>query len=87
MANAGLVYSSLDEIDGQDPNINPMMAPTGDPDAQGGERLDLVLGLSDTIGGKHTFSVDYSLPIYQDLNGPQLETDYIFSISYKFMTM
>jgi hypothetical protein len=87
MANAGFVYSSLDEIDGQDPNINPMMAPTGDPDAQGGERLDLVLGISGTIGGKHTISAGYTLPIFQDLNGPQLETDYILSISYTLMTM
>ena len=32
-------------IDGADPDLNPQMVPTADPERRGGERLDFVPGL------------------------------------------
>jgi hypothetical protein len=79
-----LDYLNWQKIDGQDPNINPMMAPTSDPEATGGQRLDLLLGLTGVFDG-HRIGLEVGKPIYQDLNGPQMETDLIYSLGYQFM--
>ncbi|NOZ52491.1 MAG: alpha amylase [Gammaproteobacteria bacterium] len=74
------------KIDGADPDINVMMTPTGDPDAQGGTRADLVLDVSANFGG-HTLGLAYGVPVYQDLNGPQMELQSIITFSYQYMTL
>ena len=76
-----------DKIDGQDPLINPMMSPAGDPNATGGTRADLLFGISGHFAEYHMISVEVGAPIFQDLNGPQLETDLIYSIGYQYMMM
>ncbi|MCG6970763.1 MAG: alpha amylase [Gammaproteobacteria bacterium] len=81
-----LDYLNWQGIEGQDPNLNPMMAPTSDPDATGGQRLDLLLGLTGVFGG-HRIGLEVGKPIYQDLNGPQMETDLVYSLGYQFMMM
>jgi len=75
------------KIDGQDPLINPMMSPAGDPNATGGTRADLLFGISGHFAEYHMISAEVGAPIFQDLNGPQLETDLIYSISYQYMMM
>ena len=77
---------TIDEISGQDPNI---VAPvqTADPDNQGGERVDLLLGVNligqtGPIAG-HRLAFEFGAPIYQHLNGPQLETDWTFTLGYQ----
>lgn len=67
------------KIDGIDANI---VAPvqTADPDNYGGDRVSLSLGLntvvpSGTLKG-HRFSMEATLPVYQDLNGPQMKRDH-----------
>ena len=74
-----------DKIDGQDPDINPMMAPTSDPDASGGTRVDLSFGVSGHINKYHMLSAEVGVPVHQDLNGPQLETDILYGISYQYI--
>jgi len=75
------------KIDGQDPLINPMMSPAGDPNATGGTRADFLVGISGHFAGAHMISAEVGVPIFQDLNGPQLETDLIYSIGYQYMMM
>jgi hypothetical protein len=72
-------------IDGQDPNINPMMAPTSDPNAYGGKSSELMAGLEAMFAHKHVFGFEIGAPIYQNLNGPQLETDLLVRFQYQFM--
>lgn len=74
-------------IDGQDPSI---VAPvqTADPANHGFERIDLAFGLSlrghgDWMG--HRLAVEANLPVYRDLNGPQLETDWLVTLGYQLM--
>ncbi len=64
-------------ISGIDPLI---MAPvqTADPNRQGVSRTDVALGLN--IAGQHNldgwrFALEYVVPVTQDLDGPQLETE------------
>ena len=80
-------YRDWGRIDGQDPEIPPAMSPVNDPAATGGRRLDLSLGLNGFFGDGHSVGIEFGVPVYQDLNGPQMETDWIVSLAYQFMRM
>ncbi len=75
-----------DSISGIDPNI---VAPvqTANPEFQGGERVDLLWGVNllapqGALKG-HRLAVEFGLPVYQDLNGPQLETDWTLNVGWQ----
>ncbi|MGB0513911.1 MAG: transporter [Wenzhouxiangellaceae bacterium] len=73
-------------IDGIDPNI---VAPvqTADPNNQGIKRLDVGLGLNFAASGSlagHRLAVEWLTPVYQDLDGPQLETDWILTLGWQY---
>ena len=75
-------YSGHDEA-----FMNPMVVPTVREDLRGGRRIDLPLGLNfqfpaGVLGG-HRLAVEWSLPIYQSLNGPQLQTDWILTLGWQ----
>lgn len=71
------------KIDGQDPNI---VAPvqTANPDFYGGKRIDALIGIN--LAGQEGFlrnkrlAIEVGAPIYQDLNGPQMETDWTVTL-------
>ena len=89
-----LDYMNWNKIDGEDPNIPPPPMPamatsgypgtTDDPNNYGGQRLDLLVGLTGVFGA-HRVGLEVGKPIYQDLNGPQMETDIVYSLGYQFM--
>ncbi|WP_145999157.1 alpha amylase [Oceanicoccus sp. KOV_DT_Chl] len=75
------IYEHWGDVDGEDSELNPMMkamVPTADPDLRGGERIDLAAGINWAIPGSVTnrIAVEVIKPVYQDLNGPQMEMDY-----------
>jgi hypothetical protein len=81
-----LAARTQDKIDGIDLNI---VAPvqTANPDFYGGERVDLLFGVN-LVGQRglacgHRLAAEVGVPVYQDLNGPQLETDWTFSIGWQ----
>ena len=84
-----LSYYNLGTIDGIDDDI---VAPvqTANPDFQGGDRVDASLGVNflGTSGALKNFrlGLEFDLPLYQNLNGPQMEVDYNFTagIQYAF---
>ena len=69
-----------DNIDGADPDLNPAIVPTADPDRRGGERIDLSLGLNLYVPRGFfkgiRLGVEYGFPLYESLDGPQLEADW-----------
>ena len=76
----------MDEIDGMDPAI---MAPvqTANPDNYGGDRVDLLFGIN-LVGDKDWYkgqrlAIEGGLPIEQDLNGPQMETDFVITVGWQ----
>ncbi len=79
-------FRSQGRIDGLDPVI---VAPvqTANPDFQGGERFDIGAGVN--IAGQggavdgHRLAVEVLFPVYQDLNGPQLETDWTLTVGWQ----
>ncbi len=74
-----IAHVDWDDIDGTDPELNPMMVPTADPDRRGGNRTDVGIGINLFIPDGnlqgHRFAIEYLVPVRQDLDGPQLETD------------
>ena len=83
-------WSVWGDYDGADPDLNPMMIPTADPDRRGGRQVDLAFGFNFLVpGGKFEnlrIAVEGIFPVYQNLSGPQLETDwsYVAGAQYSF---
>ncbi|MEM0928631.1 MAG: transporter [Pseudomonadota bacterium] len=81
-----LKAASQGKIDGIDPRI---VAPvqTADPDNLGGDTVEVFFGLN--LAGQegwlkgHRFAVEAGLPLYRDLNGPQLETDFTLTVGWQ----
>ena len=86
VATSRLTYTMWGNVDGQDLAVDPMMSPDSDPNAQGGIRTDLFLGMSAFKNG-WIFSGEFGVPLYQDLNGPQLKTISIFQLGVSYMVM
>ncbi len=87
-ASLRLTARTIARVDGIDPQI---VAPvqTADPDFQGGDRVDLGLGLnfsgqSGSWRGLRA-AIEIGLPVHQDLNGPQMETDWMLAMGVKYM--
>lgn len=75
---ASLRMSGLgrENIDGADPDLNPMMVPTADPQRRALVRMEALLGVTFTAPGTdlegHALSVEVGVPYYQHVAGPQL---------------
>jgi len=73
-------------IDGIDLSIAAPVQ-TADPDNQGGDRLDLGVGVN--FAGQtgllegHRIALEVMYPVYQNLNGPPLETDLPFTVGWQ----
>lgn len=83
-----LDYQLWGNIDGADPDLNPMMVPTADPNLRGGQRLDLLFGVNlyapDGPLAGNRLAVEVGFPVYQNLDGPQLETDFLLTVGWQF---
>ena len=80
-------WSIWGNVDGADPLLNPSLVPTADPNLRGGRRADLGFGLN-LLHPTESFrlALEFLTPVYQNLNGPQLETDraWVFGAQYTF---
>ncbi|MGZ0707755.1 transporter [Coraliomargarita sp. W4R53] len=91
--NGGLSYAYTGKLKGTQEGVGttgPMMIPnsvsTAFNDNYGGERIDILLGVnllkpSGLLAG-HRLSLDLRLPLWQDLNGYQLETDSVLTLGW-----
>ena len=91
--NAGLSYKNTGRLKGTQDNVGlngPMglnSVTTAFDDNYGGDRLDAILGFN-LVGTKgpfkgHRLAADVRLPVWQDLNGYQLETDLVATLGWK----
>ncbi len=87
-ASLRLGWTQRFDIVGADPALNPRIVPTADPDLQAGRRLDILLGLNlfQDAGRLEGLRVtaEAGLPVYQRLDGPQLETDWTTSLTIEW---
>jgi hypothetical protein len=84
--NVSVRYSKWGRIKGEDKlnkayfSQHPTFKdPDFQPDFQGGERVDVGVGLNTKIKGV-TIGIDYVKPVYQKLNGVQMGVDYYVSL-------
>ena len=88
--SARMDWQSWGNIHGADSALNPGMVPTADTDNQGGNRLDLLFGMNfyvpegPTLIKGQRLAVEFGFPIYQDLDGPQLETDWVLWLGWQY---
>lgn len=82
-----LAYFTAGEINGIDPDI---IAPvqTADPAFHGGSRVDAFAGLN-AIGQSgfvrnQRLAVEFGLPIFQDLNGPQMKVSSMLTLGWQY---
>lgn len=90
--NGGLSYGYTGKLKGDQNGVGtagPMglnSVTTAFADNYGGERLDVILGINllkpDGFLRGHRLSVDVRLPLWQDLNGYQLETDSVVTVGW-----
>lgn len=76
-----------DNIDGADTKLLPTpTVPTKDPNLRGGKRLDALIGINFVPPGLKSLrlAAEAGAPVYQDLDGPQLETDLVFTLGAQF---
>ncbi|MEC9341559.1 MAG: transporter [Pseudomonadota bacterium] len=86
-----LAAETWGDIDGADEDLAPMapmMVPTADPQRRAGSRVDLHVGVnyyrqSAPFRG-HRLSLEFGKPVYQHLDGPQLETDWITTAGWQY---
>ena len=75
-----LAYARQGNYGGRDKALNPAVVPTADPIRRAFQRLELGAGLNFVIPNGplvgHRFAVELMRPAWQDLKGPQLETDW-----------
>jgi hypothetical protein len=76
------------DIKGADPELsNTAMSPTFRTDLRGGKRIDGILGVNFIVPhgelAGNRLAVEFGLPLYQDLDGPQLETDYRLMVGWQ----
>jgi len=86
-ASVRTAYTSQGDIDGIDPNI---VAPvqTANPENYGGEMLELFGGINTVVTEGplkgHRFALEAGAPVYQDLNGPQMERDWSLTAGWQY---
>jgi len=87
-ASLKLDYSSQEEIDGEDADLNKMMSPSKRPDHQGRDITAFGLGLNYYFqeGGLkgHRVAAEWETPIDQKVNGVQLELDSVWTIGWQY---
>lgn len=75
-------------IRGRDASLNPLMVPTADPGRRAAMRLDLLAGVNFAVpaGALHglRFALEAGLPVYEHLDGPGLETDWIATAGVQY---
>jgi len=76
------------DVQGEDDRLDAAMVPTADPDLRAGQRLDLGPSLNFLVpqGPLRSFrvGVEALFPVYQNLDGPQLETDWTLTAGIQF---
>ena len=83
--------AAWEDIHGADPEVNGVPVPTADNDRRSGERIDFLIGANlfwpkaKGFTGKEDqrLAIEFGVPVYQRLDGPQLETDWTLMIGWQ----
>ncbi|MBI4860523.1 MAG: transporter [Candidatus Riflebacteria bacterium] len=80
---------SVGRLGGRDALLDTANTPAEDPDQQGGDRTDALCGLDFYVPKgrfqKLRFTIEAGVPVYQRLNGTQLETDFTLGLRLQYV--
>jgi hypothetical protein len=83
-----LDWTNQENVEGADPQLDPEMVPTADPNLQGFQRWSVGFGINTYVRGGTLQGLriagEWVVPFYQDLDGPQLETDWYIVIGVQY---
>ena len=83
-----LAGSTAKNLEGWDEELNLMMVTTADPDNFGGQRLTGHLGMNFYVPEgylyNHRLAVEFGLPLYQNLNGPQMGLQSVLTLGWQW---
>ncbi|HAB18212.1 MAG TPA: transporter [Verrucomicrobiota bacterium] len=86
--SARLNWRGWNNIHGADPELDPARNPAFDAQKQAGERLDFLLGLNFYIPNGvlkgNRFSVEGGVPVYQNIDGPNLGLDWLITAGWSY---
>ncbi len=85
--SARLNATDWQNIEGADKSLSPTpTVPTKNPELRGGSRVDALLGVNYVAHGLNAmrFAAEVGMPVYQNLNGPQLESDLLFTLGTQY---
>jgi hypothetical protein len=86
-ASFRLTGTSKGKVSGSDTEMSSMMMPGGEAKDTGGERVDAFFGFDmfaeDGKLASHKLQFEYGVPVYQDLNGTQMEFKNSLNLNYK----
>jgi hypothetical protein len=82
-------WNQWEDISGADPVLNRLNNPAFDASKQEGRRLDLLAGFhlyapKGPLKGLR-FSLEGGCPIYQNLDGPNLKTDWLVTVGLSYV--
>ncbi len=80
-----LQWLSIGQIEGEDKELNAAMSPDMDAEATGGRRLDLGVAVRYETDSMTSVTLEFAKPLYQNLWGPQMKTDWIFGLGVGIM--
>ncbi|VAW68956.1 hypothetical protein MNBD_GAMMA09-1929 [hydrothermal vent metagenome] len=75
---------SWGNIRGADVALNPGAVPTADSKLRAGTRADVLLGFNYNLSSDVLIGVEAGIPVYQKLDGPQLETDLVMQLGLQY---
>ena len=68
-----------------DPELDPTMSPAMDPMNYGGNRIDLAYKFKWENDAMSSASIEATVPVSQDLYGPQMKTEWIVNVGVGYM--
>jgi hypothetical protein len=84
-----LKFQEIGQISGADPDMIAFrdngMSPTYDESNYGGRRLDLGIAVKYETPQMTSVGAEFSMPVYQDLYGPQMQVDWIAGLTFGYM--
>ena len=82
-ASLRLQAENRGNIDGADTTLSATpTVPTKNPELRGGSRIDVSAGINFTFSN-HVLGLELGIPLYQYLDGPQLETDTVLTVGWQ----
>jgi hypothetical protein len=86
--SARLSGRSEGDINGANPELNPMMVPPADPANYGGEVVNGAIGLNILLANnKLVRGTEVSIPLYQNYNGIFMSADYVVNGCIKYAVL